>query len=74
MKKSILLTYFLITSLAAFSQDQSSNIVTIGKGGIGLGAAIAVAISWDKNKSIKWAILHGIVSWFYVIYHYFTRK
>ena len=30
------------------------------KAGIGLGTAIAVAISWSVNKSILWAVLHGI--------------
>lgn len=28
----------------------------------------AVVISWSLNHSIWWAILHGIFSWFYVIY------
>lgn len=36
--------------------------------GIGLGSAIAVAISWSLHKSIWWAILHGFFSWVYVIY------
>lgn len=43
------------------------------KAGIGLGTAIAVAISWSVNKSIFWAIVHGILSWLYVIYYAFTR-
>lgn len=43
------------------------------KASIGLGTAIAVAISWSVNKSIFWAIVHGIFSWFYVIYYAFTR-
>lgn len=43
------------------------------KAGIGLGAAIAVAISWSLNKSIVWAIIHGVLSWIYVIYYAFTR-
>lgn len=41
--------------------------------GIGLGSAIAVAISWSVNKSILWAILHGIFSWLYVIYYALSR-
>ncbi len=41
--------------------------------GIGLGTAIAVAISWSVNKSIICAIVHGFFSWFYVIYYAFTR-
>jgi len=39
------------------------------RGGIGLGSAIAVAISWSINKSILWAIIHGLLGWFYVIYY-----
>jgi len=37
--------------------------------GAGLGAMIAVVLSYSVNKSIGWMILHGIFSWFYVIYH-----
>jgi hypothetical protein len=43
------------------------------KAGIGLGSAIAVAVSWSLHKSILWAIIHGVLSWFYVIYYLFTR-
>ena len=35
--------------------------------------ALAVAISWHTHQSILWAIIHGIFSWFYVIYYFFTR-
>lgn len=41
--------------------------------GIGLGSAIAVAVSWSLHKSILWAIIHGVLSWFYVIYYVVTR-
>lgn len=43
------------------------------RAGIGLGSAIAVAISWSLNKSIIWAIIHGFFGWLYVIYHALTR-
>jgi hypothetical protein len=43
------------------------------KAGIGLGTAIAVAISWSLHKSIIWAAIHGILSWLYVIYYALTR-
>jgi hypothetical protein len=43
------------------------------KAGIGLGTALAVSISWSLHKSILWAILHGILSWFYVAYYALTR-
>ena len=42
--------------------------------GIGLGSAIAVVLSWHRNKSILFAILHGVLSWFYVLHFAFTRK
>lgn len=43
------------------------------KRGIGMGSALAIAISWSLHKSILWAIVHGIFSWFYVIYYAITR-
>lgn len=39
------------------------------KAGITLGNALAVAISWTANRSILWAIVHGILSWLYVVYY-----
>lgn len=39
------------------------------KYGISFGTALAIAISYDNNHSILWAIIHGIFSWFYVIYY-----
>ena len=38
------------------------------KQGVGFGSALAIAISWSVNKSILWAIIHGILGWLYVIY------
>jgi hypothetical protein len=32
------------------------------------GSALAIAISYTTNHSILWAIIHGILSWLYVIY------
>lgn len=46
---------------------------TATQAGIGLGSAIAVAISWSLNQSILWAIVHGFFGWFYVIYYAVTR-
>lgn len=43
------------------------------KSGVSLGSALAIAISWSVHKSILWAILHGILSWVYVIYYALTR-
>lgn len=36
--------------------------------GIGLGTIIAVVVSWGRNKSVLWAIIHGLLGWLYVIY------
>jgi hypothetical protein len=38
------------------------------KYGVGFGSALAIAISYTNNHSILWAIIHGLFSWFYVIY------
>jgi hypothetical protein len=43
------------------------------KQGVGFGSALAIAISWSVNKSVMWAIIHGIFSWLYVIYYVLTR-
>jgi len=47
---------------------------TVTSSGIGFGCALAIAISWSLHHSILWAILHGVFSWFYVIYYVMTRK
>ena len=43
------------------------------KTGVSFGSALAIAISWSVNKSIVWAIIHGILSWIYVVYYAVTR-
>lgn len=48
--------------------------VDVTQSGIGLGSAIAVVCSWQRNRSILWAILAGILTWFYVIYFALTRQ
>ena len=40
--------------------------------GFTLGTVVAVALSWSVNKSILWAIIHGFLSWIYVIYYLVT--
>lgn len=48
------------------SKDSTS---AAAKAGIGFGTALAITISWSAHKSILWAILHGLLSWIYVIYY-----
>ena len=43
------------------------------RAGIGFGSALAIAISWGLHKSIIWAIIHGFLSWLYVLYYALTR-
>lgn len=68
---------FCITLLSAqtgIAPENSENVTsTITKSGIGLGSVIAVVASWDRNQSIFWAIIHGILGWFYVIFFALTR-
>ena len=42
--------------------------------GVGLGSILAIVCSWQRNRSILWAILAGILSWIYVIYFALTRQ
>lgn len=41
----------------------------VAKAGIGFGTALAITISWGANKSLLWAVVHGLLSWLYVIYY-----
>jgi hypothetical protein len=45
----------------------------VAKAGVSFGSALAIAISWSEHHSIVWAIIHGILSWLYVIYYALTR-
>jgi hypothetical protein len=47
---------------------------TVAQTGIGLGSAIAVVCSWERNRSILLAVIHGTLSWLYVIYFAVTRQ
>ncbi|ADV47994.1 hypothetical protein Celal_0655 [Cellulophaga algicola DSM 14237] len=44
------------------------------KSGFLMGSFIAIAASWEKNKSISKAMLHAVLSWGYVVYYAITRK
>lgn len=38
------------------------------KTGISFGSALAMVISYVNNRSLFWAIVHGLLGWLYVIY------
>lgn len=40
---------------------------------IGVGSILAIVLSWTRNQSILWAILHAFFGWLYVVYYAFTR-
>jgi len=39
------------------------------KAGVSFGSALAMVISWTANKSLLWVIVHGLLSWIYVVYY-----
>ena len=47
--------------------------VQVAKAGVSFGSALAIAISWSEHHSIIWAIVHGFLSWIYVVYYAITR-
>lgn len=44
-------------------------INTSVKSGITFGSALAMVISYANWHSVGWAIIHGLMSWVYVIYY-----
>jgi hypothetical protein len=75
-KFKLTLILLLVFSLECYSQQSGNNGIrnTAISSGIGLGSVLAVVVSWERNKSVLLAFLHGIFSWLYVIYFVLTRK
>ena len=42
---------------------------SVVRAGIGFGTALAITLSWTANKSLLWAVIHGVLSWVYVVYY-----
>lgn len=68
--------FALLFSLSYFNQDSGNSelLESTLKGGLGAGSVLAIVLSWERNKSILLAILHGLFSWLYVLYFAVTRK
>ncbi|MBC8216036.1 MAG: hypothetical protein ISS10_03285 [Candidatus Marinimicrobia bacterium] len=49
------------------------NRTEVIKNGVTFGSVLAIVISFTINKSVFWAIVHGMFSWVYVIYYIVTR-
>lgn len=77
MKKTFFTAAILIALLlvsCGYNREAEGNDITYIREGVGFGTIIAIVASWSRNQSILWAILHGIFSWFYVIYFALTRE
>ncbi|HEV7424271.1 MAG TPA: hypothetical protein VGO21_03715 [Candidatus Paceibacterota bacterium] len=64
----------LLTACYGGSGDSGYAVPVYVGPGIGLGTVIAVVVSWSRNKSILWAIIHGFLGWIYVIYALLVPK
>ena len=75
IKITLLLFSLFLNSPELFAESVNNDIKNKAiDGGIGLGSIIAVVASWSRNKSILWAIMHGLMGWIYVVYFVFTRE
>ena len=54
-------------------QRSGHRSIQVAKAGATFGSALAIAISWSEHRSILWAIVHGFLSWLYVVYFALTR-
>lgn len=52
----------------AVEEKQTTVIRKTVKSGITFGSALAMVISYTTWHSVGWAIVHGLLSWLYVIY------
>ncbi len=71
---TFLILCLLLVSCTSNNPDNGYNEPIFLAPGVGLGTIIAVVISWSRNKSILWAIIHGILGWLYVIYAVIVGK
>jgi len=72
-KKNWLLTLTLtLVSTFAMANDSTTNLSQGGLFSVSIGSLVAVFLSWKRNKSILWAILHFLFGWFYVIYYFLS--
>jgi hypothetical protein len=78
ISKEFIMKQFILILLAIFcvvidAHAQAPVLSGTMRTGIGLGTIIAIVLSWSRNKSILWLLLHGFFGWFYVIYFVLTR-
>ncbi len=71
MQFFLMVLFFM--ALPHIAHCQSIHLANSSKIGFTLGTLVAVALSWGKNKSVLWCIIHGFFSWAYVIYYLITK-
>jgi len=49
--------------------DKNKTVKSSVKTGITFGSTLAMVISYTTWNSVGWAIIHGLMSWVYVIYY-----
>jgi hypothetical protein len=54
-------------------QGVGARSMRMARAGVSFGSALAITISWSVHHSIFWAIVHGFLSWLYVVYYALTR-
>lgn len=52
-----------------YNEKNQTIIKKTVKSGVSFGSALAMVISYTAWHSIGWAIVHGLLSWAYVIYY-----
>lgn len=70
---TLVLLLFLFSPTVAFCFTDNDVRETV-RYALTFGNIIAVVISWSRNKSVFWALIHGILSWIYVFYFLLSRK
>jgi hypothetical protein len=73
-KQALFMTLVLLFVVITVQAEDGIVNKSILKDGVSLGSIIAAVISWDRNKSILFAIIHALLSWIYVIYAAFFTK
>ena len=58
----------------ALLESMATQTQAVAQTGLGIGSVIAVVCSWQRNRSILWAILAAIFSWLYVLYFAMNRR
>lgn len=69
----MLLCAVVLLSNSALAQSTFRDRETYVSYGVVLGTAIAVTISWSRNRSVLFAIVHGLLSWIYIVYYLIVR-